>query len=504
MLSNKFSFLRFLVILLLILALSATLAIASCTSIVVGKDASIDGSILCSKNEDQNTEACQQINRVERVLHEPGTMWTLQSGRQVPNVPIEWAYVQYNSDFVNPEVRYHYVTYNPVFVNEWGVACGDDAGTMREELGEEFPEAGVYAPEMKYIFATRGKTARESILAAGEFVDNFGFGKTGEGSRRADGAMYWVADPNEAWWMEVTTGKHWVAQRCPDNAIMFRANSFRIGEVDLSNTENFLGSADLSTYAQEKGWWNPAEGPFNWAEAYGKQSSLEAESNTLRELMGLKTFAPSLGITELDYTKFPESMIFVPDKKVSKEDLMAFHRTHYEGTEYDISEGNDPHNTGKRVICTNSSVSASVIQLRSWLPLEVGAVIWRSQHWPCLSIYTPWYLGITDSPATIKEGKDQYDDDLVWWRSRLLAMVARNNYKKLYPIIRSVWDPIEKRMLDAQINIEVKAMQLYDRVGVDAAREFLTEYCASNILEVYDKYGELLKQCITINAVDGK
>lgn len=502
MLSNKFSLLRFLVILLLMLALSATLAIA-CTSILVGKDASIDGSVLASKNEDQSTEACQQIERVERVLHEPGTMWTLQSGRQVPNVAEEWAYVQYNSGFIVPETRYHYATYNPVAVNEWGVACGDNSGTMRDELKEFFPEAGIYAPEVKYVFITRGKTARESILAAGELVDKYGFGKTGKGSRRANGAMYWIADPNEGWWFEVTS-THWVAQRCPDDAIMFRANSFRIGEIDLEDTDNFLGSVDVVSNAKEKGYWDPEKGPFNWSEAYGQQKSLERESNTLRELMGLQTFAPSLGITELDYTKYPESMIFVPDEKVSKEDLMAFHRTHYEGTEYDISEGDDPHKTGKRVICTNSSVSASVIQLRSWLPPEVGNVIWRTQHWPCLSIYTPWYLGITDSPDIIKRGTDIYTDDLVWWRSRLLGMIARGNYKMLKPIIRGVWDPMEKKMLDAQDNIEVKAVQLLEREGVDSAREFLTNYCASNILKVNDKFEELLEQCITINAIRGK
>ena len=79
-----------------------------CTSIIVGKEASIDGSILVSKGEDITGDTAQQIQRVERVTHRAGEMWTLLSGRRIPHEEVEYAHIQYNSNFDYPGARYSY------------------------------------------------------------------------------------------------------------------------------------------------------------------------------------------------------------------------------------------------------------------------------------------------------------------------------------------------------------------------------------------------------------
>ncbi len=110
-----------------------------CTSIIVGKEASIDGSILVSKGEDITGDTAQQIQRVERVTHRACEMWTLLSGRQIPHDEVEYAHIQYNSNFDYPGARYSYCAWNPNYLNEHGVLTGDNAGKVRRENQAEFP-----------------------------------------------------------------------------------------------------------------------------------------------------------------------------------------------------------------------------------------------------------------------------------------------------------------------------------------------------------------------------
>lgn len=477
-----------------------------CTSIIVGKDATVDGSVLVSKGEDITGDTAQQIQRVERKLHGPGETWTLISGREIPHVKVEYAHIQYNSNFDYPGARYGYCAWNPNYLNEWGVLTGDDAGKVREENKDEFPETGIYAAEVKHLMGTRGKTAREAIRAAGALIDECGFGKTGTGPRRADGAMYLAADAEEGWWMEVATGRHWVAQRCPDEAVMMRANSFRIGEVDLGDGESFMGSPDLIDHAVERGWYDPdRDGAFNFSKAYGQPESLAAPSNRLRELMCLRTFAPSLGVSTIE-DEYPESIVFRPDGKVSKEQLMAFMRTHYEGSEHDSTDGyrlGNPHHTPERTICTAYTVSSAVAQLRGWLPAEIGSCLWVAQSSPCISVFVPWYLGIKDSPETYSNSIDRHDPDSAWWRFKLLGMLANMNYEECIGLIKPVWAKQEREMFALQESVEKTAQELYAE-NPNYARDYLTSYCSGWALKAHEKAGRLRDKCIRINAIAGK
>lgn len=478
----------------------------TCTSLIVGKEATVDGSVLVAKGEDIAGDTAQQIQCVERKYHDEGELWTLLSGRQIPHVRIEYSHIQYNSNFDYLGARYSYCAWNPNYLNEWGVLTGDDAGSVREENKKEFPEAGIYAAEVKHVMGTRGKTARDAILAAGKLIDKYGFGKTGSGQRKADGAMYFVADNDEGWWMEVVTGHHWAAQRCPDDAVMMRANSFRIGEINLKDKDNFLGSKDLVSHAVDMNWYDPdKDGEFNFSKVYGSPTSLASPTNRLRELMCLRTFAPSLNISKME-DDFPDSIIFKPDKKVSKEELMAFMRTHYEGTEYDSTDNyrlGNPHHTPERTVCTAATVSVTIAQLRPWLPKEIGSCLWIAQSSPCISVYTPWYFGITDTPEVYRNAVDKYNPDSAWWRFRLLGMLANMNYKECIEIIKPVWEEQEKEMLAQQDAIEKTALELYDK-SADHARALLTAYCNAWGMTAYDKAGWLRDECIRINALAGR
>lgn len=473
-----------------------------CTSIIVGRDASEDGSVIATHNEDQSGggDTAQTIEVVPRKSYKPGDMVVLESGVEIPQVQMTYAYIQFNSHY-DGNARVPYAADNPNCINEWQVFTGDDSTSVREELKAEFPARGVASKEIKYFIAQRAKTAREGVEIAGWLIDTYGFAMTGGG-----GMMYLIADAKEGWWFEACVGKHWVAQRCPDNAVMMRANAFRIGEVDLNDTENFLGSNDLISHAKKKGWYNPtADGPFNFAKVYGSPESAVSASNKRREMMAVNYFASSKKITSFE-EEYPESMIIVPDHKVSVEDVIGFQRWHYEGTDYDLTEGyklGSPHFTKERTICCSTTVSSAIAQLRSWLPNEIGGCLWLAEATPCTSVFIPWYVGIIETPNVFQGATAVYDEKKAWWCFKKLGMLANANYGDLFQYIKPVWQAQEKEELALQSIIEKTALELYQK-GSSYAKSFLTTYCSGWGMVAYNKCHQLIDECLTRLASEGK
>ena len=473
-----------------------------CTSIIVGKDATVDGSVIATHTEELGADTSQTVDVVPRIYYKPGDVVVLESGTEVPQVEMTYAYIQFNSDYNDlVDARSPYNADNPNYFNEWQVFTGDDAATARDELKTEFPPGGVSSAEIKDFIGQRAKTAREGVELAGWLIDTYGFAKSGGG-----GMMYVIADSNEGWWFEGLVGKHWAAMRCPDNAILMRANANRIGEIDLSDTENFLGSKNLVSYAIEKGWYDPATNePFNFEKAYASQTNAVKASNKRREMMAVNFFAPSKKITNLE-EEFPEHMIIIPDHKVSKEDCMAFQRWHYEGTEVDLTEGYElgsPHNTPERVICNSFTQSCAVAQLRSWLPNEIGGCLWLTESTPCVSVFIPWYSGITKSPDVFQGATDRYDGEKAWWRFKTIAILANADYKNLIKVIKPVWETQEKEEFELQTDIEKTALEIYQK-GASYVKPFLTNYSNAWALTAYNKTNMLINECLTTLAQKGK
>jgi dipeptidase len=192
--------------------------------------------------------------------------------------------------------------------------------------------------------------------------------------------------------LSVVNGKHWIAQRIPDNHIAVIPNYYTIGEIDLADTLNFLGSADIVEYAIEREWYDPDNGPFNFREAYSSSRSLKSKTNIYRMWRGTNL------LSEVEYDvddDFPFS--FDPEKNIGVWDFMIVVRDHYEGTDLHIDNQN-PHMSNIRSICSNTNQYGFVAQLRSEMPVEIGALLWIAPRRPCIQSFIPWYSGITKVP----------------------------------------------------------------------------------------------------------
>lgn len=426
----------------------------ACTSIVVGRNATVDGSVLFGHNEDDDGEVVIRLHVIPRMKHRPRERIYLRNGGLVPQVKETYSYLW--SEMPNFD-------FSDSYLNEYGVTIASDWSASREDCPEL--ENGGIRYYLRRIVIERAKTAREGVKILGQLVEQYGYAHPGR--------TYIIADPKEAWIVCVVWGKHWVAQRVPDEEVVVVPNRYVIHEVNLEDKANFMGSQDLITYAVKRGWYNLSE-PFDLARAYGNASVINDPSNTYRQWGGLLLFTGKN--FPMDNLPFSAK----PNRKLAVKDVMEVLRYHYEGTKYDPTKGyklGSPHFTDVRTICSKTTQESFVMQLRSNMPDPIGNIYWRTAGRPCESVYTPWYLGILRFPKPYEIGEiDNMSMESAYWIFRTLTDWVEEDYEARIEELQTTWRRFEDMEFELQENIEKMALKLYYKKGESYARFFLTEY----------------------------
>lgn len=315
----------------------------NCFSVLAGREATVDGSVMLAHNEDDSGEQMLNIYVVPASDRSLRYIWCEFPGMEVSDV----------------------------LMNQFGVSIASNGCPSREDKGEFTGEGVLY--EVRIAVAKYARTAREAVSLIGSLVETFGY--------KGSGRSYIVADPSEGWVVSVVKGKHWVAQRVPDDKVMTIPNYYVIQNVDLSDEENFAGSEDIVEYAISRGWYDPEkDGDFSFARAYASEKSLTSDNNNARHHQGWSYFFGS---------DRPGEFASVPMKKVSLRDMMnvlAIHR----------SPDAEGHLTNS--ICNDHTVLSTVFQLRPKLGFDTGCVMWNAMGHPCSEVFVPWYAGMTEAP----------------------------------------------------------------------------------------------------------
>jgi len=430
-----------------------------CTTVIVGKNATADGSVLLGHNEDWGEGYFMPLRWNPREKHKPGETLKLRDGQVIPQVEEAYAFIWPAADCNG--------------INELQVAIADDTGSCRKELFQN--ERGLDLEEFVRLALQRSRTAKEAVQIMGALIEKYGF----RSHNGLDGDIVSIADPNEGWWMEVTIGGLWVAQRVPDDAFVVLANRFRIGEVDLKDPSRFLACPNLIDYARKNGWYDPAQGPFNFERTYGTVEDARAAYNTRREWRG------NWVLSGQKFREEENPLTVVPGKKLGPRDIMALLRDHYEGTEYDLTkayEKGSPHHTTERTICTMRTDATTVAQLRGWLPAEIGGLLWLSVGTPCSSVYIPYYLGVLDFPKPYAYLSDTYNRDNAFWVFDSLENLVDRFYNdkgriekgemRAIDYVAGFWKDFEDREFALQAAVEKTALELYQK-DKSLARFFL-------------------------------
>jgi dipeptidase len=481
-----------------------TSAFESCTSIIVGRLASVDGSTMTSHSCDSTTDRTW-INIVPHKMHKPGDMCPvyLQSKRTKgpDDRPLKKGEI--------PQVAETYAFINTAYpcMNEHQLAIGETTFGGKRELRSR--EGIIDCPELYRLVLERARTAREAIRIADELTKTYGYNDYGE--------CFTFADPQETWHFEILgpgegkMGAVWAAVRIPDDHVGVSANASRIRQIDLSDPENYMASDNVYSLAQEMGWWSSDSGePFEFCYAYASRRSMGSRR---REWRVLGRVAPSLNL-DPNGENFPMSV--KPEKKLSVKDVLDIFRDTYQDTPFDMTQTMTMVNRNgetvkspvaspffnrelmallkvqrERTICCKRATYLQITQSRSWLPDPIGGVVWLGYDNPATTPHTPFYCGITQMPDTyMVDGRAEFRKDCAWWAFRRVSHLALFLWQPMSEGIAKVWSKIEERVFTDQAQIEEEALRLY-KEDPDKARQFLTEYCVKTAEDAVTAYWKL-------------
>jgi dipeptidase len=500
----------------------------SCTSIMVGRLASTDGSVMTAHTCDGNYR--NWLNVVPHQKYDKGA-----------NTKVYWGTLHTESAWdlkgkiqkgEIPQVEETYAYLNTAYpcLNEKQLAIGETTIRGRQEL---YNDEGLFLiEELERIALERCKTAREAIKLIGELVKKYGYGDSGE--------CITIADPKEVWQFEIfgagpaEPGAVWAAERIPDDHIGVSANIPRISELKLDDPDRFMASDNVFSVAEEMGWWKKGE-PFKFWNAYSGRKPFAD-----REFFILSTLAPSLNL-KMDDEELPFSV--KPAKQLSVEDVMRYYRETYEGTEMDMTRNlmvpksrpnmgrrkTDPEadekpaelvkspiasawmsndmiallNTLKpgtverrRTVAIAACAYSEIIQCRSWLPDEVGGVAWFSFDNPAESPRFPIFSGVLSLPDSFEiDSQHRYQPNSASWAFRRTNRLAAIKWGQTRKQVEDAIAGFQGRALVELPAVEKIAQQYLNSddpaQGRARCRQYLTGYTNDFARAAMEKWTEL-------------
>lgn len=476
----------------LLLSLAAcTIAtpLSACTSVVVGREASATGAVLFGHNEDDFGNRVVNVWKVPRTRHGPEETVRFLDGAEIPQTAETWAMLWFQVDGLK---------YSDLYCNEWGVTVASDACPSREQ-NPVLTEGGAGWP-LRRVVAERAKTAAEGVRIAGELLDRFGYPSSGR--------TLVICDSKEGWLLSMAAGKHWVAQRVPDDAVAVLPNTYVVRGVSAEDKKNFmLSSEDPIDYGRSAGWWSPdSDGGFDFSRAYrpagSDPESPERRSFSLRQWRGLSMLTGRrISEEEAERNGLPFSM--KPGRKVGIRDVMAVLRDHYEGTPHAVSpgEGKTPHDGGERPICHAVTLFSTVAELRGGVPGPMTARLWTAFGRPDVTPFTPWYAGIQAAPGAFharlgsSSAEEAFirhfdplpetftpDDSSAFWILKNRADRIDRDYFRLIGGAAEWRASVEDEMFRTADRIEKEAVPLFGTDPEEAVR-FLTRQVDSLAME---------------------
>lgn len=471
-----------------------------CTSVTVGRLASFDGSVITSHTDDSHrTRSWMDIQPPRKY---PAGATVKMYKREKDNSQAMPAYGHREIGTI-PQVEETFGYINTAYpcMNTRQLGIGESTFGGREELQSD---AGlVDCQRLCKLMLERCETAREAIKMADALTKEYGWNDAGE--------CLTIADTKEVWHFEIVgpgkgeVGAVWVAQRVPDDHISVNANASTIRQIDLENPDYFMASDNVFEVAQAKGYWDPAQGPFSFCEAYAPHSRASVAA-WRREWRVFDLLAPSLKLNPMA-GNYPFSV--KPDKKVTLQQLVDLFKDYYEDTPYDMTKdllvadkegkavisplGNPfmPYDMlemlringgwgalGERTIARWYTMYATIIQCRDWLPDPIGGVVWLAQDNVATSLYVPVYCGVTDvaKPYKTPGRVNGFTRESAWWAFNRLGTLAAQRWGDMRHDVDAVWNPLQAKLFVEQKTVEAEAQRIYETQGTQEVVKFLTDY----------------------------
>ena len=513
----------------------------ACTSLLVSKGASADGSVMITYAADSHTRYGSIIYH-PAATYAPGSMLNIfywGNGKPLGSIP---------------QVSQTYSVMG--FMNEHQVAMGETTFDGRPELQDT--TGTIDYGSLMVIALQRSKSAREAIKVMAELVDRHGYYSTGE--------SFSISDANEAWIMEIigkgapivdkngkpvkgwTKGAVWVAMRIPDGYISAHANQARITQFPLEKRDCFVSISsknlhnifhpevecvyahDVISFARLKGYFDGKDDAFSFSDTYAPLDFGAARFSEARVWSIFRKATDGMD-QYLDYAlgknlKNRMPLWIKPNRKIGLGDVKEMMRDHYEGTPMDMTKdmGGGPFNAPyrwrpmtwelngepyihERAISTQQTGFSFVAQSRSWLPNVVGGLYWFGVDDTYSTVYTPVYSSGLSAPHCFDHHNGSmcdYSETSAFWLFNQVANFAYSRYNSMIIDIQKVQKELEDDLISNLVPREDKIILELIAKGIseEEIKSALTLHTDCTAERVFDRWKKL-SQYLLVKYIDG-
>lgn len=426
----------------------------ACTTILVGKNVSYDGSTLVARNED--SPSGEYTPKKFIVVHPDDQPKTYQSVISKVKIPL-------------PENPLRY-TAMPDGLSDKGIwaACGINeeniAMTATETLTSNERVLGA-DPLVKYQKASKdhaeiiGGIGEEDMVtlvlpyihSAREGVERLGQLLTEYGTYEMNGIAF--QDVHEIWWLETIGGHHWIAKRVPDDAYVVMPNQLGIDAFDLDDAfgaqENHLCSSDLREFIIDNHLDLSLNGQLNPRDAFGSHSDSDHIYNTPRAWIIQKFFNPTSSTwtgCHADYSPISDNIPWSrqPERKITIEDIKYTLSHHYQGTPYDpYAKGNT--SSPYRPIGINRNNFLGVTQIRPYKDEAIQSIEWLALGSNVFNALIPFYTNIEKTPDYLANISQRVTADNFYWANRIIAALTDAHFDACIPEIGRYQEKLQAR-----------------------------------------------------------
>lgn len=454
---------------------------SACTSMIVGKNASVDGSIMIARNEDSKSSWPKNY-----VIHEHQEFSDDQLFSSTDNgfkMPLPKIRAKYSA---TPEWTSRYGLFEEDGFNEYGVAMSATESTYTNDLAlgaDPLVKDGIGEEAMITVVLPYVKTARQGVARLGQIIEHYG-------TSESNGILF--ADKNEAWYMETAGGHQWVAQRIPDDSYVVIANQTAIQEIDFDDPDHFMWATHIREFVATH-HLNPdlAGQTFNFRKIFGTATLADTYYNTPRVWYGLKLFSP-----EQTYDPTDQEMPFInhSNRKLSVFDVQDFLSSHYQGTPYDpIGEGSEADKHRFRPISLAKTQEAHILQIRPSMPTPAAGIQWLAMGVAAQSSFVPFYAGASDTPSQYQHATGSYSPDQAYWTYKLAGVLVDPHYVKFGPKLADTQKQLRISFQQAISNAD----QVVNSLSNVEQANYLTKVNFANAQMGLTAYQQLISNIIT-------
>jgi len=441
-------------------------SVEACTNFLITKGASTDGSTMISYAADSH------------VLYGELYYWAAKKYKEGTMLDIyDWDSGKFLGKIKQVRQTYN-VTGN---MNEWQVAIGETTYGGRKELKSQKGAIMDYG-SLIYIALQRSKTAREAIKIITDLMAEYGYYSSGE--------SFSVSDANEVWILELIgkgegeKGAIWVARLVPDGYVCAHANQARITTFEYQKENkwddpkaNTFTAPDVISFAKGKGWFKGKDKDFSFSDTYAPVDFGGARFCEIRVWAFFNAVVGGMDkhweyakghIKHNDPNEYASNRMplwIKPDKKVSNHDMMNFMRDHLEGTELDMRNDigagpfecpyrwrgltwkvDDVMYCNERATATQQTGFSFVAQSRSWLPRQIGGILWFSVDDAASTVYFPMYSAANKVPETFAVGNGammEWSDNAAFWAFNQVSNLTYTRYNYIHPEVAEKQNKLE-------------------------------------------------------------